>query len=176
MDAVARPRSLGDLRGLFFHVPCRPEPVEEEIKEFVMVTLQRRRRRPGFTLMEVLLVLAILVILGSMVGFFIAGMQRGAYEDLARTQIGMFANQLDVYRLHVGSYPNTNQGLQALRTPPADLTNPNKWRGPYSQKDIPMDPWGNPYQFELVGPEQYRIWSMGPDGVSGTEDDVANTQ
>jgi general secretion pathway protein G len=87
-----------------------------------MFTLQNRRRRRAFTLMEVLLVLAILVILGSMVGFFIAGMQRGAYEDLARTQIGMFANQLDVYRLHVGSYPNANQGLQALRLPPADLT------------------------------------------------------
>ena len=67
-----------------------------------MFRFQRRRRRQGFTLMEVLLVLAILVILGSMVGFFIAGMQKGAYQDLARTQIGMFENQLDVYRLHIG--------------------------------------------------------------------------
>jgi general secretion pathway protein G len=161
---------------VFSDLTRRPNPVVREIKECSMFTLQHRRRRRGFTLMEVLLVLAILVILGSMVGFFIAGMQRGAYEDLARTQIGMFSNQLDVYRLHVGSYPNTNQGLQALRMPPADLTNPQKWRGPYSQKDIPMDPWGNPYQYELVGPEQYRIWSMGPDGVSGTEDDVSNVQ
>jgi general secretion pathway protein G len=141
-----------------------------------MFRYQRRRRRQGFTLMEVLLVLAILVILGSMVGFFIAGMQKGAYQDLARTQIGMFENQLDVYRLHIGSYPNTNQGLQSLRVPPADLQNPAKWRGPYSQKEIPTDPWGNNYQYELIGPEQYRIWSIGPDGVSGTEDDVANTQ
>jgi general secretion pathway protein G len=141
-----------------------------------MFTYQHRRRRRGFTLMEVLLVLAILVILGSMVGFFIAGMQKGAYQDLARSQIAMFENQLDVYRLHVGSYPNTNQGLQALRNAPADLPNPARWRGPYSQKDIPMDPWGNYYQYELIGPEQFRIWSMGPDGVSGTEDDVINTQ
>ncbi|MCL4202893.1 MAG: type II secretion system major pseudopilin GspG [Pirellulaceae bacterium] len=141
-----------------------------------MFRFQRRRRRQGFTLMEVLLVLAILVILGSMVGFFIAGMQKGAYQDLARTQIGMFENQLDVYRLHIGSYPNSNQGLQSLRVPPADLQNPAKWRGPYSQKEIPTDPWGNNYQYELLGPEQYRIWSMGPDGVSGTEDDVANVQ
>ena len=86
----------------------------------------RRARRAGFTLMEVLLVLAILVILGSMVGFFIAGMQKSAYEDLARSQIGMFEGQLDAFRLHVGSYPTTNQGLQALRTPPADLRNLNK--------------------------------------------------
>jgi general secretion pathway protein G len=133
-----------------------------------------RRRRRGFTLMEVLLVLAILVILGSMVGFFIAGMQKGAYEDLARSQIGMFENQLDTYRLHVGSYPTTNQGLQALRQPPADLKNVNKWRGPYTNKEIPKDPWDNPYQYELSGPEQYRIWSWGADGTSGTEDDISN--
>lgn len=136
--------------------------------------LRTKRRRRGFTLMEVLLVLAILVILGSMVGFFLAGMQKSAYEDLARSQIGMFENQLDTYRLHVGSYPTTNQGLQALRTPPADLKNPNKWRGPYTNKDIPLDPWDNPYQYELAGAEQYRIWSWGPDGASGTADDVSN--
>jgi general secretion pathway protein G len=137
---------------------------------------KRRSRRGGFTLMEVLLVLAILVILGSMVGFFIAGMQKGAYEDLARSQIGMFESQLDAFRLHVGSYPTTNQGLEALRTAPADLRNPAKWRGPYATKEIPMDPWGNPYQYELVGPEQVRIWSWGADNADGTEDDVANTQ
>jgi general secretion pathway protein G len=141
-----------------------------------MLNRRSRRRRKGFTLMEVLLVLAILVILGSMVGFFIAGMQKGAYEDLARSQIGMFESQLDAYRLHVGSYPNTNQGLQALRTPPSDLNNPAKWRGPYSAKEIPADPWGNPYQYELLGPEQVRIWSCGPDGANGTDDDVANMQ
>lgn len=135
---------------------------------------KRRARRPGFTLMEVLLVLAILVILGSMVGFFIAGMQKGAYEDLARSQIGMFESQLDAFRLHVGSYPTSVQGLQALREPPADLRNPARWRGPYATKEIPMDPWGNPYQYELVGPEQFRIWSVGADGVDGTEDDISS--
>lgn len=137
---------------------------------------RRRGRRGGFTLMEVLLVLAILVILGSMVGFFVANMQKGAYEDLARSQIGMFESQLDAYRLHVGSYPTSNQGLEALRTAPADLRNPAKWRGPYAAKEIPMDPWGNPYQYELVGPEQVRIWSWGADIADGTEDDIQNTQ
>jgi general secretion pathway protein G len=124
--------------------------------------------------MEVLLVLAILVILGSMVGFFIAGMQKGAYEDLARSQIGMFEQQLDAFRLHVGSYPSTNQGLVALRERPADLANPQKWRGPYANKPVPPDPWGNPYQYELIGPEQYRIWSWGADSTNGTDDDVSN--
>ena len=134
----------------------------------------RRRRRSGFTLMEVLLVLAILVILGSMVGFFVAGMQKSSYEDAARVQIGVFEQVLDAYRLHVGSYPTTTQGLPALRLPPSDLQNPNKWRGPYLKKDVPLDPWGNQYQYELIGAEEYRIWSWGADGMSGTADDIAN--
>ncbi|MCU0872627.1 MAG: type II secretion system major pseudopilin GspG [Pirellulaceae bacterium] len=137
---------------------------------------KRRARRAGFTLMEVLLVLAILVILGSMVGIFIQSAQKGAYEDLARTQISSFESQLQMFRLNVGSYPSTNQGLEALRQPPADLKNPAKWRGPYAAKEIPMDPWGNPYQYELVGPEQIHIWSWGNDSTDGTEDDISNTQ
>lgn len=134
-----------------------------------------RRRRRGFTLMEVLLVLAILVIMGSMVGVFIAQMQSGAYEKLAQTQMGMFETQLGAYRLDVGSLPNTNQGLQALRYPPSDLNNPQKWRGPYSEKDIPLDPWDNPYQYENVSPIQYRMWSWGADNIDGTDDDVIVT-
>ncbi len=136
----------------------------------------RRGRRAGFTLMEVLLVLAILVILGSMVGVFIQGAQNRAYEDAARAQIANFETQVKMFRLDVGSFPSTNQGLESLVSQPADLKNPNKWRGPYAEKSIPMDPWGNPFQYELVGPEQVRIWSWGADGADGTEDDVANTQ
>lgn len=137
----------------------------------------RRGRRSGFTLMEVLLVLAILVILGSMVGIFINAMQKGAYEDIARSQISMFDGPLGAYRLHVGSYPSTTQGLAALIAPSADLRNPAKWRGPYlSKQEIPNDPWDNPYQYELVGSEQYHIWSWGADGASGTEDDISNLQ
>ncbi len=141
-----------------------------------MIMVRRRRRRSGFTLMEVLLVLAILVILGSMVGIFIVGMQREAFRDSARVQIAPLETALDAYRLHVGSYPNTNQGLEALVVPPADLTNPAKWRGPYLKKQVPPDPWGNPYQYELLTPDEYRIWSWGPDGADGTEDDVSNMQ
>jgi general secretion pathway protein G len=111
-----------------------------------------------------------------MVGFFISGMQKGAYEDLARSQLNMFKNQLEAFRLHVGSYPTTTQGLESLRTPPADLRNPAKWRGPYASGEIPPpDPWDNPYQYELVGPSQYRIFSFGADGAANTEDDIIVT-
>ena len=134
----------------------------------------RRRRRGGFTLMEVLLVMAILVILGSMVGVYVIGMQKSAYDDAARTQIGLFKTQLNAYRLHVGSYPTGTQGLNALLEQPADLKNPTKWRGPYADDTIPNDPWGSPYQYELTNADVYRIWSWGSDGVNGTDDDISN--
>lgn len=134
----------------------------------------RQRRRGGFTLMEVLLVMAILVILGSMVGVYVIGMQKSAFEDAARTQIGLFKTQLNAYRLHVGSYPNGTQGLNALLEAPADLKNPAKWRGPYADDTIPNDPWGNPYQYELTNADIYRVWSWGSDGINGTDDDISN--
>ena len=135
---------------------------------------KHRARRRGFTLMEVLLVMAILVILGSMVGFSVIQMKRGADEDAARVQIGLFEQQLDAYRLHVGTYPTANQGLQALWAQPADLSNPTKWRGPYAKKEIPPDPWGNPYQYELINNDQFHIWSWGADGINGSDDDLSN--
>ena len=137
---------------------------------------KHRARRRGFTLIEVLLVMAILVILGSMVGVYVIGMKKGADEDAVRVQINLFDQQLSIYRLHVGSYPTSNQGMQALRTQPADLSNPNKWRGPYANKDIPNDPWGNPYQYELINNEQFHMWSWGADGINGSDDDISNME
>lgn len=134
-----------------------------------------RRRSGGFTLMEVLLVLAILVILGSMVGYYMVGAQKKGYSRTAKAQIGNFERMLTGYRLDVGSYPSTSQGLSALREPPADLANTAKWDGPYAEKAIPADPWGNQYQYELIDADNFRIWSWGPNGQSGDEDDITNT-
>ena len=133
--------------------------------------IHRRRRSVGFTLMEVLLVLAILVILGSSVGYFLLGAQKKAYIRAAKSQISSFDQMLTGYRMDVGSYPSTSQGLMSLREPPADLTT-TKWEGPYAAKTIPNDPWGNPYQYELVDADNFQIWSWGPNGQSGDEDDV----
>jgi len=133
--------------------------------------IRRRRRSVGFTLMEVLLVLAILVILGSSVGYFLLGAQKKAYIRLAKSQISGFDQMLTGYRMDVGSYPSTSQGLQSLREAPADMTTSN-WDGPYAAKQIPVDPWGNPYQYELVDADNFHIWSWGPNGLSGDEDDV----
>ncbi len=138
-----------------------------------------RRRRGGFTLLEVLLVLAILVILGSMVTIYFVGIQKSGYEQSARVQIGEFEKAIDMYYLQVGQYPSASHGLEALRTPPPDLKNPQKWQGPYIRDTIPTDPWDNPYQYELLDTNAmslnpYKITSWGADGVEGTEDDISN--
>lgn len=133
-----------------------------------------RRRREGFTLMEVLLVLAILVILGSLVVANFSGVFASSKIKAAKAQISAFETQLDIYQLDIGSYPTNEQGLQSLREAPPDLADPAKWQGPYAKKNIPVDPWSNEYIYELLGPNQYRIASAGPDGQVGTEDDVDN--
>jgi general secretion pathway protein G len=126
-------------------------------------------RRRGFTLVEVLLVLVILMIMASLTLLAIGPMQRKAYINSAKTQIGLFKTPLAAFQLDVGSLPTS---LEALRRPPADLPNPAKWSGPYLESEVPLDPWGSPYQYACPGvhnPDSYDVWSLGPEGRSGGE-------
>jgi general secretion pathway protein G len=134
----------------------------------------KRRRVKGFTLLEVLLVLAILVILGSMVTVYFAKTQDQGYRRAAKIQINLFEQLMDQYRINNNTYPNTQQGLMALLQPPAELANPDNWGGPYTKKAIPPDPWGNPYQYQLDTAYEFRIWSFGPDGSDGSGDEISN--
>jgi general secretion pathway protein G len=136
-----------------------------------------RRRQSGFTLIEVLLVLVILVILASFAVVQFTGVQRRAHLNAAKAQVSLCETALDQFQLSIGSYPSTTQGLQALRIAPQDLLNPSKWDGPYLKKDLPKDPWGNPYQYVCPGihnPDSFDVWSLGPDGANGTPDDIGN--
>lgn len=135
---------------------------------------RRTRRRRGFTLLEVLLVLTILVILGSTVTFYFAKTQSKANARAAQVQINAIAQLLEEYHIDVGSYPSTQQGLAALRSPPADLADTTRWAGPYGNREISADPWSRPYQYESSG-DAFRIWSWGADGRDGTEDDITVT-
>ena len=138
---------------------------------------RRRIARRGLTLIEVLLVLVILVMIASLTVVAVIPMQRSAYMRAAETQIKAFKTPLQAYRIDVGTFPNTSQGLEALRNPPSDLASPNKWRGPYLESPVPLDPWGNPYRYEYPGRYEADgpdIWSYGPDGIDGTEDDIGN--
>jgi general secretion pathway protein G len=138
----------------------------------------RSRRRRGFTLMEVLLVLVILVILGSLAVGAFTTIQGNANKNAVRAQIALFKGPLDHYHLSLNQFPTTQQGLEALLAAPAELENPAKWEGPYLDvPTLPLDPWGNPYQYAAPGthnPTRFDIWSLGPDGADGTADDIGN--
>ena len=134
-----------------------------------MMRQRRRTRRRGFTLIEVLLVLVILVILGSLATVSYFGAQQQALENQAKVQAGNLDGAVKLYQLNMNRPPAE---VEALITQPSDDQN-NRWKGPYwEDATIPLDPWDNEYQYEVTG-ASYKIWSMGPDGASGTEDDIA---
>ena len=132
---------------------------------------QRKNDRIGFTLMEVLLVMAIRVILGSVVVANFGKIFGDAKIDIAQTQLQTLSLPLTKFQFDTGNYPSTDAGLGALRTAPGDVS-AEKWRGPYLPKDLAPDPWGNAYQYEKT-PEGYRIWSNGPGDGDG--DDISVT-
>jgi general secretion pathway protein G len=146
----------------------------------IQQTNRNPQQRGGFTLIEMLVVLAILVLLMSMVGPRILGSREKADISSTKTQIGMFRGSLEQYNLDTRSYPSTEEGLVALVEAPADEEEgTSNWDGPYiSKSEIPKDPWGNDYQYEFP-PEHGKgdfpdIWSYGPDGEDNTDDDITN--
>lgn len=131
------------------------------------------RRPHGFTLVEMLLVLVILATLAAIVYPKLAGRSEQARVTAAATQISSFSTALDAFEVDNGRYPRGKGGLLDLVNPPADTPS---WRGPYL-KEIPKDPWGNEYVYECPGrlnPSSYDLISPGPDGKSGSEDDITN--
>lgn len=137
---------------------------------------RRKVRRPyGFTLIELLIVMVILGLLAALVGPRMFGKVGKSKQKAAKAQIGLFETALDTYRLDVGKYPTTEQGLEALRRKPDGVEN---WDGPYLPKEIPLDPWGHPYIYRCPGEHgDYDIISYGADGRpggSGEDADIVN--
>lgn len=132
----------------------------------------------GFTLIEILVVVIIIGILAALVIPKYAGRTEQARIAAAKTQINtLFSSALDMYEADNGNYPSTEQGLQALRVQPNTEPVPKNWKGPYLQKDVPVDPWGNSYVYTCPGthnPSGYDLYSLGPDGQEGTDDDIAS--
>ena len=121
----------------------------------------------GFTLVELLVVMIIIGLLAALVGPRMFGKVDRARQQSAKAQIELFSTSLDAYRLDVGSYPTTEQGLEALRVAPPNVTG---WDGPYLPKEIPMDPWGRPYVYKSPGDHgDFDILSLGQDGQTGGE-------
>ena len=113
------------------------------------------RKRGGFTLMEVLLVLMILVVLASMAVTIFGGTQEQALKDAAKGQIGVFKTAISTYQIHTRKLPTD---IKELVEKPADSKVADRWNGPYLDRD----------------PDSYDVWSTGPDGQDGTADDIGN--
>ncbi len=125
--------------------------------------------RVGFTLIEVIVVIAVVTILASMVSPMVFRNVGDAKQSAALAQIEIFGMALDAYRLDHDRYPTTDEGLAVLVTPPADS---ERWRGPYLRKDVPVDPWGRAYTYVYPGehlPDFYDLASLGRDGEPGGE-------
>lgn len=133
-----------------------------------------RTRAKGFTLLELLVVMVIIGLLAGYVGPRYFSQIGKTERSTARAQIEGLSRALDTYRLDVGHYPTTEQGLAALTIAPA---NEAKWAGPYLQKGLPADPWGRAYVYRqpsATAGQDYDLMSLGKDGQAGGEGDAAD--
>jgi len=137
-----------------------------------MKKIQRRKSERGVTLIEMLVVITIIGLIAGLVTVNVMRQGENAKRQIAKTQIASFMNALSIYKLDTGLYPSTAQGLQALREKPGEMPN---WAGPYLPKDVPLDPWGRPYEYKYPGDhgEDPDITSLGPDGQPGGDDIVS---
>lgn len=138
------------------------------------------RRARGFTLIELLVVLVILGLLAGLVGPQVMKYLGGANTKTAKLQIEDFSTALDAFRLDMGRYPTSNEGLQALVMQPSGAS---RWNGPYLRKNlIPKDPWGNDYQYRAPGQNSggaFDLYSLGAnnaEGGEGEDQDVVSWQ
>jgi len=135
-----------------------------------------KRKERGFTLIELLVVLAILAMLAGLVGPRVMNQLGGAKSKTAALQISDFEQGVEMYKLDVGRFPSTDEGLEALVSQPSNATG---WNGPYLRKSqIPQDPWGRDYNYRMPGQHgDFDIFTLGEDnapGGSGESADITN--
>lgn len=131
----------------------------------------RGYRSAGFTLLELLVVLVVLGLLAGLVGPKYFSQLGRSEAKVARAQIEGLGKALDLYRLEVGHYPSSEQGLPALVIAPSGES---RWKGPYLQKAVPQDPWGRDYIYRSPGENgEYDLISLGKDGQPGGEGEDA---
>ena len=130
--------------------------------------MKQYNENKGFTLLELLIVIVILGLLASLVAPEMFGKVDSQSRKTAAAQMNMLETALDTYRLDVGTYPAT---LEELRK-----SEKKGWDGPYLPKDVPLDPWGNPYVYTVPGDngEPYKLMSYGKNGIAGGEENDAD--
>lgn len=130
------------------------------------------RRNKGFTLIELLVVLAILTMLAGLVGPRVLSLLGGAKSRTAAVQIADIEKSLELFKLDVGRFPTTAEGLDSLVSKPSAA---NGWNGPYLKGGVPSDPWGNPYKFTSPAANGgIEIVSLGADALPGGEGENAD--
>lgn len=139
----------------------------------------KANRKSGFSLIEILIVIALIAVLATVAIGNLGGIFGGQQEKIASLFVGQtLKTALVPYRLDVGNYPSSEEGLTALVKAPAGKE--KKWKGPYLEaSEVPLDPWDNPYKYRFPGSKNvngtrgYDVWSLGPDGVESA-DDIGN--
>jgi general secretion pathway protein G len=155
-----------------------PDRLKNMRRRIARATKGRRPRQgeAGFTLVELLVVMVILVLLASLVAPRVIGYLGSSRTKTAKVQIESLSTSLELYKLDTGRYPDEREGLAALVTRPASVQN---WSGPYLKKDkVPADPWGRSYHYRYPGQRgTFDIYSLGADnreGGEGEDQDVAS--
>jgi len=149
----------------------------KNFKSMIFNGKQENLLRSGFTLIELMLVVIIIGTLAALVVPRLAG--RAEQSRITAAKADIFSNiplALDLYELDNGTYPSTQQGLDALINNPTTPPLAKNWNGPYIKKR-PVDPWGNPYHYICPGThnnQEYDLFSVGKDGIEGGNNDIGN--
>nr|WP_028863417.1 type II secretion system major pseudopilin GspG [Psychromonas aquimarina] len=137
--------------------------------------MKHNSKQKGFTLLEIMVVIVILGVLASMVVPNLMGNKDKADRQKVVSDVIALENALDMYKLDNGSYPSTEQGLEALVSEPSGSPEPRNYREDGYIKRLPQDPWGNEYVLNSPGEHsKIDVLSVGPDGEEGTDDDIGN--
>ena len=136
---------------------------------------KNNNKQKGFTLLEIMVVIVILGVLASMIVPNLMGNKEKADRQKVVSDVIALENALDMYKLDNGSYPSTDQGIEALVSEPSGSPEPRNYREGGYIKRLPQDPWGNDYVLNNPGEHgKIDILSVGPDGEEGTDDDIGN--